>query len=235
MPPRIRERLRRANPQLLMFLLAVIFLGASGGVFESTFNNFLRDTFHLSPDVRGQLEFPRELPGFLVAVLAGALFFLPEVRMAAVAALVWAIGLIGLATTGHRWRPMVLSMFLQSMGAHTWMPLNSTIGLSLAREGRHGARLGQVAGVGTASTIIGAAIVWIGTKGLHLPYQTLFWISGIGVVCAIASSSVCTPPPASRSGAGHSCSSAATGFCTFSPCSSARGSRCSLRSRRGCW
>jgi predicted MFS family arabinose efflux permease len=181
----LRRRIRHANPQLLLFLVAVVFLGAAGGVYETTFNNFLKDTFDLAADARGQLEFPRELPGFLVAALAGALFFLPEVRMAAVAALTSVVGMVGLATLGQSWFPMVASLFLWSMGGHLMMPLNSTIGLSLAREGRHGARLGQIAGVSTASIIIGCVIVWVGTQYAHLPYQVLFWVAATFAVAAV--------------------------------------------------
>ncbi len=174
---RFSRRLRNANPQLLMFLVAIVLLGAAGGIYQTTFNNFLQDTFDLSADARGHLEFPRELPGFLVAVLAGALFFLPETRMAAVAALTACVGMVGLATVGSKWPLMIASIILWSAGDHLMMPLRQTLGLSLAHQGRQGARLGQVAGFGTAAIVIGASFVWLGMEYFSVGYEPLFWVA----------------------------------------------------------
>ena len=46
-------------------------MGLSMGLGEISFNNFLSDTYHMDAMSRGELEFPRELPGFLVAAFAG--------------------------------------------------------------------------------------------------------------------------------------------------------------------
>ncbi|OQB34822.1 MAG: hypothetical protein BWY06_03341 [Candidatus Latescibacteria bacterium ADurb.Bin168] len=80
--------LRRWNAQSVdfrWFILALCVATVGGAMVDPAFNNYLRDTFHLAADKRGQLELPRELPGFLVTVTSGLLFFLPEVRTAAVA------------------------------------------------------------------------------------------------------------------------------------------------------
>lgn len=174
---RFRRRLHHANPQLLLFLAAIVFLGVANGIYETTFNNFLQDTFDLSAQARGHLEFPRELPGFLVAVLAGALFFLPETRVAAVATLTACCGMIGLATVGYKWPLMIASIVLWSAGVHVMMPLRQALGLSLAHPDRQGARLGQVAGFGTAAIVIGASFVWLGTEYFSASYRVLFWIA----------------------------------------------------------
>jgi len=68
-------RARQMNPQRKLFLVGVALLSITGGIGESTFNNFLSDTFNLDAGARGLLEFPRELPGLLTALFAGVLFF----------------------------------------------------------------------------------------------------------------------------------------------------------------
>ena len=127
-------RSRQIERQLVIFLVALGLLGATGGMFETTFNNFLSDTFHLSAATRGQLEFPRELPGFLTALFAGALFFLPEVRLAALAALTVSIGLFGIAFLGQSFWPMLVMMMVWSIGIHTFMPLESAALREVARS-----------------------------------------------------------------------------------------------------
>ncbi len=59
--------------QLLLYFCAFGLMGAALGVQESVFNNFLDDTFTNTATGRGGLEFPRELPGLLVVVMAGVL------------------------------------------------------------------------------------------------------------------------------------------------------------------
>ena len=72
-------------------------MACAGGVYDSVFNNFLSDTFHLSADGRGGLELPREFPGFMVVVMAGLLGALAVTRLGMVAAIGYSAGLAGLA------------------------------------------------------------------------------------------------------------------------------------------
>ena len=180
---RTRDRVLRADPQLLIFLAGVVFLTAATGIFETTFNNFLNDTFHITAGQRGRLEFPRELPGFLVAVAAGVLLFLPEVRVASVAAMATSAGMVGLAFWSRQFNPMLLWMILWSFGTHLIMPVRSSIGLSLAKADKGGTRLGQIGGIGTFALIAGCSLVWIGSQYLHFGYATLFAVGGVCAAC----------------------------------------------------
>jgi len=78
-----RVRIRNAHRNLLLFAAGAALMGFSGSMFDSTFNNFLSDTFNITAETRGFLEFPRELPGFLTALFAGLLFFTAEPNIAA--------------------------------------------------------------------------------------------------------------------------------------------------------
>ncbi|HIE50918.1 MAG TPA: MFS transporter [Armatimonadetes bacterium] len=179
------QRLLAADRQLLLFLTATAFLGMAGGIFETTFNNFLNDTFHLAADVRGRLEFPRELPGFLCAVVAGSLFFLAEVRVAAVAGALIGLGMWGLAATGHSYARLLTFMILWSTGMHLFMPLSSAIGLRLAARGRRATRLGQLGGVSTAATIIGCGFVWWAVDYVQWDYSLIFFGGGLTAFWAV--------------------------------------------------
>ena len=65
----------------------VISYGHSFSIVESTFNNFLNERFALTGFQRSFLEFPRELPGFLVVFVSASLWFLCSRRQTAVAML----------------------------------------------------------------------------------------------------------------------------------------------------
>lgn len=165
--------------EVALFSLALLAMGAAGGVFQTTFNNFLSDTFHLSAGQRSRLEFPRELPGFLCAVLAGSLAFLPEARMGMVALGGIGAGMLGLALWGDHYLWMLLFMVLWSSGEHLFMPVRSAVGMQLA-EGKdsQATRLGQLGGVETIATILGCLFVWLAVDLFHWPYALLFAVGG---------------------------------------------------------
>lgn len=145
--------------QLLLYIAATACMAAAMGMHDSVFNNFLRDTYHLSPEQRGWLEFPREFPGFLVVFLAGILSALAVTRVAMVGALLFAGGLVGIAVFGSRYGAMVAMMMIASAGMHLLQPVGGSIALGLSQDGRRGRLLGRVGAVGTAGTVLGAASV----------------------------------------------------------------------------
>ncbi|MCE5278649.1 MAG: MFS transporter [Planctomycetaceae bacterium] len=177
------ERLR-ANRQLVLFVVGAGLLAAGGGVFEIVFPNYLKDTFNIAADARGALEFPRELPGFLTALFAGLLFFLPETRIAAVSSLVIGVGLIGMGLGGSVWWGMMVFMILWSAGSHLMMPVSASLAIALGTQGRHGRRLGQLRAVSLAAGIIGAAVIWTGMKYLHWSYAQVFIGGGVVAIGA---------------------------------------------------
>lgn len=175
------------NPQLRLFLAAMVLLGIAGGIFETSFNNFVSDNFNLPADRRGFLEFPRELPGFLTALFAGLLFFLPETYIGAVAALAIGLGMFGMAFWGGGWYAMLFFMTLWSIGTHLIMPVRSSIGMTLATSSEKGRRLGQIQSFGIAAGIVGCAVVWIAMQYLGLGYRFILIVGGAaGVAAALA-------------------------------------------------
>jgi MFS family permease len=178
----IRSRFQQLNPQLRLFLAGIMLVGVAGGIFETTFNNFLNDTFNISANARGYLEFPRELPGFLTALFAGMLFFLPETMIAAFCAFAIGLGMIGIAIWGESWMWMITFMIVWSSGMHLMMPIRSSVTMCLADSSQKGRRLGQVAGAGVAATLVGCVIVWVGMKYLNSDYSQTFVVGGISAI-----------------------------------------------------
>ncbi|MDP6125140.1 MAG: MFS transporter [Candidatus Latescibacteria bacterium] len=171
----------------------VLFIGGlccaaiANGIFEPTFNNYVRDAFQLTADQRGGLEFPRELPGFAVAAMTGLLFFLPEVRASAIAVACIGLGMAGLALAGTSYSLMIIWMVVWSMGNHLLMPMHRAVLLRMAKPGKQATLLGQVGSLTTASAMVGAGIVyWLFQNRDFTNYRTAFFIGGalalVGVV-----------------------------------------------------
>jgi len=178
------HRILGLRRQLVLFLLVVAALGVTGGIFETTFNNFLNDSFGISAQARGRLEFPRELPGFLVTLMGGMLFFLSVTRLGVLSGIGIAVGTAGLAFAGSDYGAMIGFMVVWSAGNHLMMPVTNTIALSLAPPERRAERLGQIGAVAMAATIVGSGIVWAGFEYLHVGYGTTFLIAAVGALVA---------------------------------------------------
>ncbi len=187
--PSFIQRFKALSPQVVLYFLAVGFMGASLGCFHTTYNNYLDDIFRIDAATRGALEFPREFPGFMVAVMAGLLAFLAESRVAAFSALTVFVGMMLLgfvdtlaatptfaaveSRTPSLWILMLVGTILWSAGDHLIIPVRSSIALSLAKRERFGRRLGQTSGVGAAATIFGAFIALMVSR---FTVPTRFWM-----------------------------------------------------------
>ena len=171
--------IRTADRQLMLFLLGTVGVGLSMGLAEISFNNFLSDTYNMDAMSRGELEFPRELPGFLVAAFAGILFFWSELKMAVLAMVLMAFGLAGLGYYGDHYGLMLTSMIIWSIGMHMQMPVTRTIALQLARDGRGATMLGRLGGIRTGAAIVGSVLLWMGLGETSLGYLPVFALAAL--------------------------------------------------------
>ncbi len=194
-------RIRRMPRELLLFAVALFAMGIASSMFDSTFNNFLDDRFALTPFQRSFLEFPRELPGFLVVFVSAVLWFLSSRRLGVVTMILSLIGalLIGFASASYA--VMTVWLFVYSLGQHLFMPINTTIGMELAREGHIGQRLGQLNALRNAATIGGSFIVMLGFRYLNFKFEHTFVLAAIGLAIAAGMlySMAPTPPTQARS------------------------------------
>ena len=175
------SRISSMPRELKLFAAASLFMGAGYSIIDATFNNFLNERFTLSGFERSFLEIPREIPGFLVIFFSALLWFLCSRRLGGVAMLLGAAGalLIGFASTSYP--VMVIWLFIMSAGQHLFIPLSSTIGMQLAREGKTGQRLGQLNAVRNLAAIIGSFLVFLGFKYLGFGFQHTFVLAAVGL------------------------------------------------------
>lgn len=159
-------------------LLATTFFGGASGIFMATLNNYLADVHGLDAAARGWLELPRELPGFLIMFVAGALLTVAsESTMAALAMLLTAVGAAGLGFLSPNTAAVVLFVTIWSLGDHVIFAVEGPIGLRLARGGREGRRLGQFGGARNLGTITGVGAVFALAKLLGDRYDVFYGLA----------------------------------------------------------
>lgn len=167
-----------------LFLFVGMATGIAGGIYSTTFNNFLSDVFRLSADARGLVEFPRELPGMTIMFVLALMSFMGDIKTAIAGMLFAAAGLLGLGVLSQTFSLALLWTMVFSLGTHIFFPLTPSIGMHLSGKEQYGARLGRYNAYNLFASIMGFTIVWVGFKFLGLTYQVAFIIASAFYVIA---------------------------------------------------
>ena len=184
---RIMAFTRRGTRDLRLLAFTVFCVSFGFGAYFSTFNNFAVETLNLKPHQLGMLESLREMPGFLIVLVAALTMRVAEPILAAIALSLLAIGLGGYYVVDDI-PSLILYSLIWSIGLHAWMPISPSMALSLADERSKGRRLGQLAAVGAFGTICGMGLVLLG--GSIIGFRSIFIIAGLIVAAGAVSVSM---------------------------------------------
>jgi MFS family permease len=169
----------KISRELKLFITVTLLMGIGYSLVDSTFNNFLDAKFALSGLERAGLEFPREFPGFLVAFVSAALWFLSSRRLAVVGFVLGAFGIVFIGFASQTYGLLILWLFFYSLGQHVIQPLSSSIGMELAKQGQTGKRLGQMNALRNLATIAGSLLVFVGFSFFHFTYELNYLIAAV--------------------------------------------------------
>jgi predicted MFS family arabinose efflux permease len=165
---------------LKLFIAASLVMGMAYSLIDSTLNNYLNERFALTGFQRSFLEVPRELPGLSVLFITALLWFLCSRRLGALSMVFSMVGVLLIGYLAPSYLTIVLWLFIYSMGQHVFMPIQSSIGMDLAEEGKTGQRLGQLNAIRNVATIAGSLLVSVGFKYLAFTFKTTFSLAAVG-------------------------------------------------------
>lgn len=175
----LRSRITSTSRELVLFAIATFAVGMATSLVDSTLNNFLNDTFALTPFQRSFLELPREIPGFIVMFVSATLWFLGSRKLGALSLLLGSVGIFLIGFASKTYTIMVMFLFIFSLGQHLFMPVAQTVGMELARDGKAGHRLGQMNAIRNLAAILGSGVVFVGFKYLNFGYQHTFTLAAL--------------------------------------------------------
>lgn len=166
---------------LAKLLVTVLLLGASSTIFMSVMPDYLSNELGIDGEVRGVLEIPRELPGFLLVFIAG---FLVKIQRRKAITMVFVVGIaafLGFAFLTDSLLRFVLFMVLWSSAMHAFIPLRDTTAIELAGHGKRGWVLGRVGAFRSLGLILGTAVVWFLMSQLKTDFK-ISWIVGAALL-----------------------------------------------------
>ena len=176
---------------MLLFFIMISFAALANGLSDSVYANYFKEAYDVTTAQRAFIEFPRELPGFLCALVISGMSFLGDVKTSLVAQLLAFFGLLVLGLFTPVFGVMMIFLFINSLGMHMFMPLQDSIGMALAEPGQMGRRMGQYASVKMIFGFAAGIAVFFGFRygvfSFHTPVNLLFLIAaGAFLVAAVA-------------------------------------------------
>ena len=178
------SKIKLQERDFILFLLVGVFLGIAQSIDGSTLNNFLKERFDMMILQRSALEIPRELPGFLVFIVIGFLYALGDIRIAVIANICAAVGMLLLGIIPPVFSIALLCIFVYSSGQHIYMPLSNTIAMSFASDNRLGRKLGQVSAANTAALVVSSGLLWLLFQFTKVSFAITFTIGAAAFVAA---------------------------------------------------
>lgn len=149
---------------MLLFFIMISAAALGNGFSDSVYANYFKEAYNVTTQQRAFIEFPRELPGLLCALVIAALSMLGDAKTSLIAQVAACAGLMALGLFTPSYGIMLIFLFVNSMGMHLFMPLSDSMGMALAEPGQVGRRVGQYASVKMFFGFVAGIAVFFGFR-----------------------------------------------------------------------
>jgi predicted MFS family arabinose efflux permease len=177
---------------LVTLAIAVFAVNVGQGFLRGANTNFFVDTLGLSGGQVLWLAGIREIPGLALMFIAALIMRWPCSRRAAVSILLMAVG-YGLYSVVHSFSALIAISLIASLGFHNWMPLQSTLSLSLTTKENSGKVLGSLSAVSALASITGMGLIMLSSRFFESLSLRAFYVFG-GVAMAVGALVIATLP-----------------------------------------
>ena len=177
---------RGGTADLVILMLTVFFAQLGLGLHSGVSTNFYVDELGLGGDRVLWLTGIREIPGLLLVFVAALMIRMPLKHRSAVALALMALG-YGAYAMVHSYLALIVVALVSSVGFHFWMPLQSSLGMSLVPKAEGGKILGRQSGVSAVAALGGMMLIslTVAKVGLRAFYVLAGIVFVIGAVMVL--------------------------------------------------
>lgn len=163
----------------LVILAVTVFLARLGqGLLRGVSTNFYIDVLGLSGKQVLWLTGIREIPGLSLVVIAALISRWPLSRRASAALLLMGLG-YGLYALANSYVALMAVAILGSIGFHNWTPVQSALGLALAKKEHSGRILGTLSSMGSLASLVGMGLT--AALAAALPLRSFYVLGGVAM------------------------------------------------------
>ena len=87
---------RNISPEMLLFFIMISAAALGNGLSDSVYSNYFKEAYNVTTTQRAFIEFPREMPGLLCALVIASLSMLGDARISLIAQIASCTGLMAL-------------------------------------------------------------------------------------------------------------------------------------------
>ncbi len=165
------------TPALIAMAISTFMQRFGMGILDGARTNYFVNSLGLSGDQVLWLEGIREIPGLALMFIAALTMHFALSHRAAVAVLIMGVGYGLYAWVGTYWALLAVSVFA-SLGMHMWLPLHSSLAMSLSPKEKAGSVMGTLNGVGSLAGIVGMGVLALVANVLPDLSLELYYIIG---------------------------------------------------------
>jgi predicted MFS family arabinose efflux permease len=164
----------------LVTLAVTVFLASLGqGLLGGVSTNFFVDVLGLSGKQVLWLAGIREIPGLTLVLIAALISHWSLRRRATAALLLMGVG-YGLYALVHSYTALLAMAIIGSLGFHNWMPVQSALGLALAKREHSGRILGTLSSMAALASLTGMGVTAVLSARLSL--RVFYVLGGVAMV-----------------------------------------------------
>lgn len=164
------------RPEILLYLMAGA-VPLSFATWQTLLNNFAIERAAFTGAEIGILQSLREIPGFLAFAVVFLLLLIREQRLAYLSLL-----LLGLGTAVTGFFPTVIGLYVttvvMSLGYHYYETLQISLSLQWIDKQRAPEILGRIIAVGSFTSIITFALIWLASDLAGLDFAWVYLLGG---------------------------------------------------------
>jgi predicted MFS family arabinose efflux permease len=163
----------------LVVLAITVFLASLGqGLLGGVSTNFFVDVLGLSGKQVLWLAGIREIPGLSLVLIAALISHWPLRQRATAALLLMGVG-YGLYALVHSYTALLGMAIVGSLGFHNWMPVQSALGLALAKREHSGRVLGTLGSMAALASLTGMGVT--AALSARLPLRFFYVLGGVAM------------------------------------------------------
>ena len=162
------------------FFLSMITFGLAYGLYKGVLDNYLAEIVSMSELDKGISEFFWELPGLALVFILAVLYTFSAEKIYKLGALIMLVGMGLHAALPAARIPVIVAIFVFSLGEHMQLGMRNTLSLEYAKEGRGGEALGLQNAAHQIGTLLGFLVIiglfYFLSSTVQL-FRSVFWIS----------------------------------------------------------
>ncbi len=171
------------RPEVLLFLMAGA-VPLSFATWQALLNNFAVERAAFTGAEMGILQSLREVPGFLAFAVVFLLLVVREQKLAYLSLLLLGVGT---AVTGYF--PSIVGLYcttvIMSIGYHYYETVQISLSLQWIEKARAPETLGRIIAVGSFTSIVTFALIWLAMDLLGLDFHWVYLLGG-GITAGLA-------------------------------------------------